>query len=340
LKKLLMGLICFLVLLSVPIYSYAKTGNSIGNTYSTISGWKSKNGNWYYYTSGKVFKGWLGINGKWYYLDKNGVMKTGWVKEAGKWYYLDTSGEMRTGWIKDAGKWYYFDGSGEMKTGWLTYGGKWYFLDTNGAMKTGWALMKGKWYFLDNSGDMKTGWLTLGPDSYYLNADGSMKTGWFYYQGEWYFLNKNNGRMFIGWERVDGKVYFFTKEGLLTHKFVDGRLIDDNGVLVADTNDIAAKYGVIVNYTYTGHDMDLLLSQNYNLISGRGEYIGIINGGLVEGEREYDSLLKELALGIRAPVSETELNVLVNQAYANGEVYTNKIHINADGSTLSIKWEF
>lgn len=123
----------------------------------------------------------------------------------------------------------------------------------------------------------------------------------------------------------------------------DGRLIDANGVLVVDANDIAAKYGVKLYYTYTGPDLNKLYTQKYDLVLVGGddiEYIGAIKGGLVEGQRQHEALIKELALGINAPVSETELNKLVNQAYETGSALTEKIQIYADESYLTIIWEF
>jgi hypothetical protein len=68
---------------------------SIGASASEeTSGWKTINGQKYYYMlSGEPAKNlWINTGNKWYYLNKNGVMQTGWLNYNGNMYYLDELG--------------------------------------------------------------------------------------------------------------------------------------------------------------------------------------------------------------------------------------------------------
>lgn len=69
--------------------------NPIGaNASEKLSGWKTINGQKYYYMfSGEPAKNsWIGYGGEWYLFNENGVMQTGWVNYNGIMYYLDESG--------------------------------------------------------------------------------------------------------------------------------------------------------------------------------------------------------------------------------------------------------
>ena len=51
--------------------------------------WKqSDNGNWSYTEGNTSVSGWKSIDGKWYFFDSNAVMKTGWILDGSTWYYL------------------------------------------------------------------------------------------------------------------------------------------------------------------------------------------------------------------------------------------------------------
>ncbi|WP_312473721.1 S8 family serine peptidase [Neobacillus sp.] len=178
------------------------------------TGWKSEDGNLYYYDSkGNKVTGWEKVDAKWYYFDKSGIIQTGWLKDGAKWYHLDKSGAMQTGWLKDGAKWYYLDKSGAMQTGWLKDGAKWYHLDKSGAMQMGWLKDGVKWYYLEKSGAMQTGWLKDGVKWYYLDKSGAMQTGWLKDSAKWYYLN-NSGTMQTGWVTISGKRYFFNSSGV------------------------------------------------------------------------------------------------------------------------------
>ncbi|MCI1478335.1 MAG: N-acetylmuramoyl-L-alanine amidase family protein [Clostridium beijerinckii] len=139
--------------------------------------WKQDSNGWWNTEGNSYSTGWRSINGNWYYFDSTGYMKTGWANDGGTWYYMQPSGEMKTGWINDGATWYYADPSGAMKTGWVNDSGTWYYLQSSGAMKTGWINDGGAWYFASASGAMQTGVVEVNGKVYYLEPNGAMATG-------------------------------------------------------------------------------------------------------------------------------------------------------------------
>lgn len=144
--------------------------------------WKQDSNGWWNTEGNSYSTGWRSIDGNWYYFDSTGYMKTGWANDGGTWYYMQPSGEMRTGWVNDGGTWYYTNGSGAMQAGWINDRGTWYYLNpvsdgTKGAMKTGWINDNGVWYFASTSGAMQTGVIEVNGKIYYLAANGAMATG-------------------------------------------------------------------------------------------------------------------------------------------------------------------
>lgn len=82
---------------------------------ASASGWVKLNGNYYYFSSGKMVTGWKKISGKKYYFNEEGVRQKGWLTLNGKTYYLK-KGVMLTGWQTISGKKYYFKTNGRMAT--------------------------------------------------------------------------------------------------------------------------------------------------------------------------------------------------------------------------------
>ena len=139
--------------------------------------WKeSGDGNWSYTEANTSVSGWKSIDGKWYFFDSNAVMKTGWILYGNTWYYADPSGEMKTGWVNDGGKWYFTASLGAMQTGWVSNNGSWYYLNTSGDMRTGLIELNNKTYYLSDSGAMKTGNVTINGTSYTFDANGEKIT--------------------------------------------------------------------------------------------------------------------------------------------------------------------
>jgi glucan-binding YG repeat protein len=156
--------------------------------------------------------GWAYQNNKWFYYDEYGRPYEGWLLYQKRWYYLNQDGMMQTGWILWNGKWYYLNNDGTMKTGWIFYNQHWYYLNNSGEMRIGWLYNSGKWYFFANSGEMEKGWKYTGGSWYYLNSSGEMKTGWHKENNKWYYL-KPDGAMAINALTIDGKKYFFARNG-------------------------------------------------------------------------------------------------------------------------------
>lgn len=146
-----------------------------------ITGWKSLNNIWYYFSGDGISqRGWFYNAGKWYYLNpKDGSLAIGWQYINKTWYYLNTNGTMFTGWLSGGNNtWYYLNSNGSMATGWIKDNGKWYYLNTNGVMRTAWLLNNSKWYYMNpNDGAMVTGWIKDSKrNDYFLKSDGSMQT--------------------------------------------------------------------------------------------------------------------------------------------------------------------
>lgn len=80
-----------IALVAVSILSFTPVG---ANASEKLSGWKTINGQKYYYllSDEPIKNSWINTEGKWYYFDKNGIMKTGWINYNGNMYYLDESG--------------------------------------------------------------------------------------------------------------------------------------------------------------------------------------------------------------------------------------------------------
>jgi len=139
---------------------------------------------------------WIGENGKWYYFGSNGYMVTGWKQINGKWYYFGSTGVMQTGWKKISGYWYYFSSQGLMQTGWKKLSGKYYYFRDDGSMETS-AYRDGYW--LDSKGVCNTKRMAT------WRKSGSR--WWFGDQTGWYAKER--------WLTIDGKEYYFMKNGFL-----------------------------------------------------------------------------------------------------------------------------
>ena len=93
---------------------------------SVNTGWRTINGEAYYYINGKPVTGEKQIEGHWYYFDKNGTMQRGFVDLGHKVVYYNEKGWMLYGEQQINDYWYYFDtGSGAMQTNKII-GGKYY----------------------------------------------------------------------------------------------------------------------------------------------------------------------------------------------------------------------
>ncbi len=133
-------------------------------------------------SSTKYTIGWnKNSTGWWYSYDGNNYYKDEWQKIDGEWYSFDSQGYARCStWLQDKGKWYYLKDSCKMAHDeWLLINGAWYRFASSGAM------LENEWY---------------------QNA-----------KGEWFYLAKD-GKMVTGEVTIDGTLYTFNSDGVLTGK--------------------------------------------------------------------------------------------------------------------------
>ena len=131
-------------------------------------------------------------------------------------------------------------------TGWIEENGNKYYLE-NGNKVTGFKTINGQTYFFSRDttryGVMRTGKFEI--DGYYYCFDdttGALKTGFFDYGGNKYYTD-NSGKIQKGFQVIDGKTYFFSRDttryGVMrTGKFeIDGDYYcfdDVTGILKTD----------------------------------------------------------------------------------------------------------
>lgn len=189
---------------------------SAGMMITSLAGWKSQNGNWYYYndsTGQMVRDDWVRSGDKWYYVDTNGVMKVNSLID--DTYYVNGNGEMvmntwmylEDKWYQDAG-WRYFGNNGKAyANGWKQINEVWYHF-SNSIMDTNWLEEDGKTYYLGKSGAMTTGWRLL--------AD--REDDW----GEYWYYFGGNGKMYAGGEyTINGSVYVLDTHGRMKNGWVN-----------------------------------------------------------------------------------------------------------------------
>ena len=228
---------------------------------SKIVGFKVIDGKTYFFSRDNTKYGAMRTGkfqiGDYYYCfdDITGEMKTGLFEYAGNKYYANESGELQLGYQMIDGKTYFFSRDKTMygalktgkfeidgqyrifneylQTGLFEYAGNKYYADQDGNIQLGFQKYNGKTYFFsrDNTkyGVMRTGIFQIG-DYYYCFDDitGEMKQGLFEYNGHKYYANEN-GELQFGYQTIDGKTYFFSRDktmygALKTGKFeIDGQ---------------------------------------------------------------------------------------------------------------------
>ena len=91
--------------------------------------------------------------------------------------------------------------------------GWWYSLNNGSYYKNTGAYIDGKWYRFDDRGYMMTGWQPIAE----RNATSLKKINWSYF-------DPVNGDQKIGWQNIDGKWYYLTRDGALMGKqYIDGK---------------------------------------------------------------------------------------------------------------------
>ena len=120
----------------------------------------------------------------------------GWAKRDGKWYYY-RKGKIAKGWVAYKGKWYYTDKvTGERLYGWQKIGGVWHYFRKAG----GYLIRNGLWRL-----DGKLYYFTQG--SKRIN-DGILYTGWKKINGKDYYFGLD-GAALSGFHKIDNSTYYF-----------------------------------------------------------------------------------------------------------------------------------
>ncbi|MDO4299609.1 MAG: polysaccharide deacetylase family protein [Lachnospiraceae bacterium] len=196
---------------------------------------------------------WIRVDNHIYYMDSKGKRVTGWVKYRGQLYYLKDTG-VHKGWLKLNGKVYYFNANGTMAKGLRVIKNKKYFFNkTSGARVTGWVKIgQDQYYFSPGKYYMVTStWLRSGKKYYYVGADGKKKkSGWLAIGEAQYYLGKDGARA-TGTVYMNGKGYYFKKNGVYDPTVVPEPQIDSSKPMVALTFDDGPG-------AYTGRLLDCL----------------------------------------------------------------------------------
>ena len=104
------------------------------------------------------------------------------------------------GWAKRDGKWYYYR-KGKIAKGWVAYKGKWYYTDkVTGERLYGWQKIGGVWHYFRKAGGY---WIRNG----LWRLDGKL---YYFTQGS---KRINDGILYTGWKKINGKDYYFGLDG-------------------------------------------------------------------------------------------------------------------------------
>lgn len=235
-------------------------------------GWVQVTGGWRYYKNGKYLTGWNKLKDShgtfWFYLDQNGYALSGahelkWSKGTNHFYFnnrcemvanktisveLVINGQRATYTIhlnKDGvcTNWPVPDGyNPAKKTGWIGSGKMWRYyvkktVEGQDVYKyvTGWHKLKWSkgtsWFYFGPGGYMLYGWNKLKYSS-------GKRTGTFYFD--------TNGAMVTGTKKINGKVYTFASNGVLTAgpniemtQSATGKILPQKGTIEAANDEIA-----------------------------------------------------------------------------------------------------
>ena len=182
-------------------------------------------------------------DGKYYVLGATNGTELGYAFTAIEVDTLPMEGEKayKNEWV--SGKWYDTDGfrTWPYTGSWHKDQKGWWFSDTNGWYpKNRWQKIDGKYYFFDAQGYMASDEYRKG---YKIAKSGvrieSSKYTWVKTKWSWSYVDENKTALMAQWAKIDGKWYYFDKDGLMAeNEFVKGYWIDKNGACT-DT----VKYG-------------------------------------------------------------------------------------------------
>ena len=238
-KKLFIALIVFVAFSCINVNAF--------------TGWKTINGNKYYYENNVKVKGLKTIKDKHYYFSSTGILqKNRLINYGHEFYYAQKDGSFIYGWFNIGNKRYYFSSNdGKAYKGYHEIGGKmYYFYGGNATLRTGKHKTANNLYYSDKYGVVQTGWKTIDGKKYYFSKSAPYEaykgyntisgTVYYFYQGTYalrkgfhktktnLYYSDGNGVVQTGWKTIDGKRYYFNKtapyQAAKGYKEIDGTM--------------------------------------------------------------------------------------------------------------------
>lgn len=163
--------------------------------------------------------------------------------------------KMEGGWFEIDGKDYYFDENGRTFTDAAVHGidGIEYCFDIKGAVETTsrWVKVDGKWRYWLSGGEFK-------------------RKTWFQYKDEWYYLD-DKGNAVTGWKWIDGKCYYFDKNGtMVANMWIGDDYVDSSGAWVK--NAVKPRWIQSGNKWWYRHTDGGYTKSDWELIKGKWYY--------------------------------------------------------------------
>lgn len=268
-------------------------------------------------SDGSYSKGrWLKFKNQIYYVDASGNRVSGWVKYRSNLYYLGKEGALQIGWMDKGRRRYYFKKSGAAARGLCTIDGYSYYFDSGtGAALSGWVRIgRYRYYFSKKNFRMKKNvWIKTGGKYYYVDETGRKKgQGWLKYKGKKYYLDKSGARV-TGRLILNGKGYYFKKNGVYDPSVKVEAEVDPSRPMVALTFDDGPGQ-------YTSRLLDCLKQNNakatFFMVGSMVPYYKstvkkMADMGCELGNHSYDhaSLSGLSNAGISSQISRTSANI-------------------------------
>ena len=228
--------------------------------------------------------GLLEYNEKKYYANEEGYIQGGPIEIDGNVYFFsrakDIYGQMKYGWQDDGTHKFYLDEvTGVLQKGGLfEYKNKKYYANEEGYIQGGPIEIDGNIYFFSRAkeiyGQMKYGWQDDGVHKFYLDDQTGIlqKDGFFEYNEKKYYANAE-GYIQSGFIRIDGKLYFFSRENRKYGQLKYGWQKGSEGIWYQDEEGIVnEEEGLVV------------IKDKEYYFKGRYAQIGIVE---IDGKRYY-----------------------------------------------------
>ena len=144
---------------------------------------------------------------------------------------------------------YTFQSIDTNQTGWIEYINGWWYKNEDGSYPVNcWKEIDGNWYYFDKAGYRAENWKQINQKWYYFDPETGIMTSekWIgnYYVG-------SNGKMAIGWTKIDGSYYYFDSNGAkVKNKWIDQYFLKSDGIMATNEWVCNGKYYVGSNGAY------------------------------------------------------------------------------------------